>query len=1198
MLKSTATGAEFRATTNDQGIFVFSAVEPGRYSVTVEATGFKRTVAQNIVVEVSQIAQVSIVVELGSVTETVNVMAVQDVINTVSPVLSNVINTRQVQDLPLPSRNPLDLARLQAGIAVVGTDTRNASVGGLRGAATNVTQDGINAMDNFVKTSSFFAISAPSLNSTSEFSIAVGTVGSDSGRGVAQVRLVTASGTNDFHGSLFYQHRNDALNANDFFNNASGVERERERQHFFGFALGGPVVLPRFGEGGDAFWSGRDRSFWFFSYEGFREPFSVTRNRTVLTEQARKGIFRYVGSNGQIQSVNLLQIGNANQLNPLTMAQINAMPLPNNELVGDGLNTAGARFNVPGSNTQDRINLRYDHRLVENTRLGSHRLEFVLNRAKFLLTPDTFNGLESPFPGGIDAEQGSTRWLTTIALHSNFGTTTNELRWGHQRAPVGFLRQSDPDGPFFINLSSVTDFNNTFMSQGRNTMVYQLADNFIVPRGSHTFTMGGDFQSITADTFNDAGIHQTINIGTNTANPNGILNSSFPFLPSGSSGTAIANRARTIFNDITGFLASTTQTFNVTSPTSGFVEGATRARIFKQRDLALYFQDQWRAKRNLTLNYGLRWEYEGVPTIPNGLSIQPTNVDDIFGVSGPGNLFQPGVFQGSLATTLDFVSGDTGKGLYNDDWNNFAPFFGFAYSPDFRSGWLGKLFGSEGRSSLRGGYSVSYLRDGFTVVSNALGVGTTNPGLIQTAANTTPTGVLTGAGVALTTPNFSVPITDFTNFNINPGNGLWAINPNLRTPYVQQWSFGIERQIASNMALEVRYVANHAIKVFRATDYNEVNIFENGFLQEFLNAQKNLAARGGSSFAPGVPGTVALPILSTLFAGLPASSGFSNSTFINNLNTNNVGAMASSLAFATTFKANRTNLTRNFFVMNPNAAFIRLLDNNSYSNYHSLQVEIRRRLSRGLQFQANYTFSKAITDSNGSQSNLESFRTLRDPGLDRALSDLDQKHRFIANFLYDLPLGSGQRFLNGSSAIVDKMLSGWTIGSIINWQSRPPFFITSNRSTFNSFNPGANPAQLVGISFEEFRQNLGVFRHPAGIFFINPNLLDITTNPTTGRLVSATLKPGLLGPPTPGTFGNFPRNSLTGPAFWQADFSLVKRTSLSERVKLEFTATLLNAFNHANFIYSGENFDDATFGLITSQSGDPRIIHFKFGLRW
>jgi hypothetical protein len=1210
-LTNRETRVDTRTTSNDQGEFVFPQVPPGTYTVAVEATNFKKALATDLIIQVGTASRTTIVLEVGSVTEQVTVTATQDIVNSTTPTLTSVINTRQVQDLPLPARNPLDLAGLQPGVAVTGTNNRDSSISGLRQTSVNLTQDGINAMDNFVKTSSLFAISAPSLNSTSEFSITTGTNDSGSGRGVAQVRLVTRGGTNDFHGDVFYQNINDYFQANNFFNNLTGVPRTRQNQHFFGFDVGGPMFLPRFGEGGPAIWNGKDKAFWFFSYEGFRENFSVTRNRTVLTDLARAGQFRYTGSNGQTQTVNLLNIGNPSftLLNPVTLAQINAMPLPNNTLVGDSFNTAGFRYNVTGTDPSDKYVFRYDHVIVENSKFGSHKAEFVFNKAKFLLTPDTFNALEAPFPGGIDGFQSSTRWLITGALHSTFGNVTNEARYGRQWAPVGFLRKAAPAGPFFTTFASVTNFDNTFMSQGRTTTVNQFIDNLAMPKGNHTIRAGADFQQVFADTFNDAGIEPNITLGSNSRNDNGIIASDFPLLPSGATGSAIVTRAQNVYADLVGLLASAQATLNVTSPTSGFVPGATRSRIFKQRDLALYAQDQWRARSNLSLNFGMRWDYQGVPTIPNGLAIQVTNPQDIFGITGSAdNLFHPNAPAGAAPAkaTLDFVSGDTGKGLYNNDWNNWAPFFGFAYSPDFKSGFLAKVFGPTGTSSFRGGYSISYLHDGFTTISNALGTGTTNPGLIQTAANTTPQGVLSSSGVPLPTVPFVMPVTDRQNFLANPNNALWAIDPNLSIPYVQQWSFGYEREIARDTAIEVRYVANHGTKVWRANNFNEINIFENGFLNEFKNAQKNLAARGGSSFAPGCATCVPLPIFDKFFAGLASSSGYTNATFISNLNQNNVGTMANSLAFSTTYRPNRENpangIPANFFVANPNAAGITLLTNDSMSNYNALQVEVRRRFSGGLQFNADYTFSKALTDARdalgNNQSDLTSFRTLRNKHLDYARSNQDQTHRFVFNSIYDLPVGSGRRYLSSTNAVVDRLIGGWTVGSIVTWQGRPPVFVASNRTTVNNFNSANNPADLVGMSFEEFKKHIGIFRTPTGIYFIDPAILNIVTNPTTGAFVSSQIKPGILAAPAPGVFGNFPINSINGPTYFNIDASLVKRIPITERVKGELKATFLNILNNPNFVYATQNFDSTSFGRITSISGNPRIIHFQFKVTW
>lgn len=1209
-LKQVGTNEESKATTNSQGAFSFPSLQPGKYSASVEAGGFKKTELTEINIEVAQAAKVDINLEVGAVTEQVTVTGTaQEVINTSSPTLSKTITSKQVQDLPLLSRNPLDLARLQAGIAVSGDNIRGASVQGLRGSATNITQDGINAMDNFVKTSSFFAISAPSLNATSEFSITVGTVGSDAGRGVAQVSLVTPSGSNGFHGGVFWQHRNDFLNANTFFNNAAGTPvnpkgtpRNKLRQNFFGIQSSGPVWIPKL-------YDGRNKSFWFFAFEGFREPASRTRNRTVFTPEARTGIFRYNGANGAVQTVNLLSLGNFHSLNPLISAELATMPPPNNDTCGDSdqFNYSCFQWQPSGISPNDKYNGRFDQQLWDSQKWGSHKLEFTFHRAYYLSNPDIVtNSLEAPFPGGVNGFQSSSRTLWSVAVQSTFGgRMTNEARMGHTASPVEFLRETSPTAPFINFGSSVTDPMNRFLSQGRNTQVWQGIDNFSLVKGSHTFKMGTDVQVVTLVNFNDGGTNTVFNLGRNSANESGIVTANFPQLPAGSAGTAIFNRATAIYLDLVGQLGTATKTFNITSPSSGFVPDATNERQLRYNDVSFFFQDAWRMKRNFTFNYGVRYEYAGVPSLPDGLGIQVTNINDIFGIGGPGNLFNPNSKAGNPSATLDFVSGKTGKGLYNKDWNNFAPFIGFAYSPNFESGPLRWIFGGEGRSSIRGGYSISYLRDGLTVITNLLGAGTTNPGLSFGAANNLPQGVLTSGGVAIATPVFKVPRTSAENFAANFNNGLWAADPNLRTPYVQQWSFGIERELNSNTAIEIRYAANHAIKIYRAVDYNETNIFENGFLQEFLNAQKNLAANSGTTFAPGAAGTVPLPIFSALFTGLSSTStsGFRSSGFLTALNQNNIGSMVNTLAYATTYGAGRALLPPAFFVTNPNASFAVVTGNGSYSKYQSLQIELRRRFAAGLQFQASYTLARTLNDGVGSsQSGFATWRTLRNLRLDYQNSGQDQRHRFVSNVVYDLPFGSGRRFLSGLWTPARKAVEGWTASTIVTYQTATPFYITSNRSTYNSFSAGNNPAQLVGITFEEFKKNLGVFKTPVGVFFVNPILLTISTskNATTGAVtVSSKLKDGLMGAPAPGTFGNFPLNSLNGPNYTTTDISLAKRTYFSERGNVELRMTAFNLFNHPNFVYNGQVFDNTSgFGKITSTTGTERQISFVLGINW
>jgi hypothetical protein len=277
------------------------------------------------------------------------------------------------------------------------------------------------------------------------------------------------------------------------------------------------------------------------------------------------------------------------------------------------------------------------------------------------------------------------------------------------------------------------------------------------------------------------------------------------------------------------------------------------------------------------------------------------------------------------------------------------------------------------------------------------------------------------------------------------------------------------------------------------------------------------------------------------------------------------------------------------------------------SNYHSLQVEVRKRFSDGLSFQADYTFSKALTDAPDAQGNnqntLENFRTFRNKRLDYRRSNDDQTHRFVANGLYDMPFGNGRRWFSGANGVVNQVVGGWTVGGIAVWATRPPFFITSGRTTFNAWPVGTEannlPAHLTGMTFEEFKQNVGVFRRPDGVYWFNPDLLNITLNPTTGRFVSSTIKPGIFGAPNAGEFGNFPMNSLNSGRFFTADMSLIKRFPIRESVNFEIKTTFINVFNNANFTYGNSQFDSTSFGRITTTvAGNQRVIHFMGTLRF
>jgi hypothetical protein len=290
-LTDNATKSVKTATSNDDGTFAFNDLRAGTYTVEVEATGFKKTTVPDLVVNVDQTSTVNVDMEVGGVGEVVTVTAsdAQSVVHTENAELKNTVLERQIQDLPLNGRNPITLAGLQAGVNSSGAGTRTASVNGLRGTFTNLTWDGININDPFIRTDGFFGNAAPSVVSVSEFTLTTQNASAADGLGVAQLKLVTPRGTNEYHGQIFEFHRNDVLDANTFFNNAAGrfvasdgqviaglaqvgderLPRPTLLQNQFGFNIGGPFQLPRFGEGGER-WYGKDKLFFFFFYEGTR----------------------------------------------------------------------------------------------------------------------------------------------------------------------------------------------------------------------------------------------------------------------------------------------------------------------------------------------------------------------------------------------------------------------------------------------------------------------------------------------------------------------------------------------------------------------------------------------------------------------------------------------------------------------------------------------------------------------------------------------------------------------------------------------------------------------------------------------------------------------------------------------------------------------------------------------------------------
>src|SRR6266496_813377 len=295
-LVDTGSKEQKTVTTNEEGSFTFTNVRPGTYMISTEATGFKTTEVRNVLVHVDTPAVLSLVLEAGGVAETVSVTASdsQSLIRSEDAKLSTVIDVRQVQDLPLNGRNPINLAGGAAGVNT-NTNVRQSVINGLRGSFSNITWDGISINDNLVRTDSLFGVNTPSVAGVAEFSLTTQNAGPDEGLGIAQVKLTTPRGGSSYHGSVFDYYRNDKFDANAFFNNAGGLPKPKLLQHQYGGNVGGPFAVPRFGEGGPSL-ALKKKLFFFFFYEKTNTTQDFTPLRTVLSAGARTGDFTYLAT--------------------------------------------------------------------------------------------------------------------------------------------------------------------------------------------------------------------------------------------------------------------------------------------------------------------------------------------------------------------------------------------------------------------------------------------------------------------------------------------------------------------------------------------------------------------------------------------------------------------------------------------------------------------------------------------------------------------------------------------------------------------------------------------------------------------------------------------------------------------------------------------------------------------------------------
>jgi hypothetical protein len=747
----------------------------------------------------------------------------------------------------------------------------------------------------------------------------------------------------------------------------------------------------------------------------------------------------------------------------------------------------------------------------------------------------------------------------------------------------------------------------------RNTPVKQGSANFTWARGAHVLTFGTNFSQIntwgsanTGTAFvNTVSFAVAANDPVNFGNTGIFTTTNFP-----NSAPGDRTNAAALYALLTGRVSSIARSVNLgeTNKTYGVFPPVTRTR---QREIALFIQDSYRLRPNFTLTYGVRWDRLEPPEDLIGIYTRP-GYEGVWGISGVGNIFNPYATGGVVPQYYPVEPGTPGFKTFN---KMFSPSLGFAWVVPKSDNKLFSWFTGNGGAVIRAGYAISTIREDAGRLGNAWGNNqgrtvtlTIDPGNFP-AEFGTPGSVLfrdarLPARVAPTAPSYPIPLA--------AGNSVGDFDPNLKTPYVQSWTFSIQREITKDTVLELRYVGNRGNRLWRNVNLNEVNIFENGFLDEFKIAQENLRIARLTNSASvnfgnqGLPGQRNIPVIQT------ALGTTSDTTFATNIERGLAGTVANNIATNATRMTNltRAGYTQNWFRVNPTSVSgaANLYINSGGSFYNALQIEVRRRLSAGLLVQASYAFSKGLSDVFGEGVG-GSYTTFRNGQLDHGLSPWDIRNAIKLNWIYELPFGPKKRFLNGwTNGFARKAIEGWEIASVARVQSGTPLNVTSGRSTFNQNDSGI---VLYNISVQDLQKQLTIRKTTSPttglgvVYYLPQDFIDNTQaafevgGRNLGQLDRS--KPYFGPPTTPGQLGY--NVYLNGPLFQKWDFSLVKKTHIGERANVEFRTQFLNAFNMTNFnvatlassVTVGNGFGQVTSAyqdLNNTQDPGARVIEF------
>lgn len=1234
-LVDTRTEVVYTTKSGPDGTYRFPKLSPGPgYTLTVSKDGFQSVSITGLYIPVAITATRNISMQIGTVNQTVEVHSEGSVsLNTTDVTIGNNFDMRAVELLPNQLRdNPANLLRLQPGVVSASQNddfgaSRDGSVTGARADQDNLTVDGIDASDFGIGASFGFAATIP-IDAIQEFRTEVANPLPQNGRGSgAQTIITTRSGTNDWHGSAREYHRNTITEANTFFNNKSNTPRTALIRNQFGANLGGPVL--------------KDKLFFFFDYDGRRDGSQVSVTQFTFLDHVYQGKIAYINNNpgcgpfSTIQSTpNCISFLNQAQIaaldpcsqpnppgpctgvtpgfNPNLLAFINKrFPHSNLPSGGDGLNSGALVFNAPAPFNENNYVTRIDWNITPNqkafTRFNFHNSDAINGSAG--IVPIWFPG--DPFTA--PAITRDLAWVIghTWTINQNL---VNQFTYGETRASSNFPINYNPGGSvYFLNWFSFTPPSPPFERQTTSRQVLPIPtfrDDFNIMHGAHSIQLGAVFKPIrTRSTLVNDFVFE--NLGANIQSPG--LDPSLRPSNILSDPNVDPNGIATLswdgyFQSFLGVISQIQSSHNYSRSGSVFPHGAGARRDYRYYQYEGYAQDTWRVRRDFTLTYGLRYQYDSVPYETNGYesSAFGTDLNSILAIRLAAGLAGVSGYSSSpiLTYTLAGKANKGAPGLYDSQPWGFSPRLSMAWNPSYRNGLLGSILGDH-KTVLRAGSSLIYDQPVLSAINFIQDQGS----YLFSSNQSVVFGGSTKAAFLASAPRFvdpSVPVLDpppppfQTSFipgnagtPANPiltgaANNLpnYLIDPHLKTPYSLTYSFGLQRELPASFQLEVDYVGRFGRRLLSLADAAQIVDFtdpqsKHTLVNDTVTLEQLARANTNPANVPALPFFENQSALAGGSCGALASSlfGFSNCTQL--LYAFNQAGLQ---------QGNLGNLVQ-FFTSNhllpPGVGLPSQFNSNLYvsnkgwSAYNGLIATLRKRMSNGLQMDFNYTFAHSLDNSsivannvgNGIPGGLIALCDAINLKVCRGNSEFDITHSIVVNAIYDLPFGHGRHFGANSSAWLNQIIGGWQMAGITTWRTGLAFPVVSGVHTTATsadglaiFN-GDRAALTEGIHTDPNQNN-------AIQFFADPAKALAAFSPVTGLQV-----------------GN--RDILRGPHFSNWDLAVVKTFPIhSEKYRLTFRTDAFNAFNHTNFSLPNANINSPTFGQITTTSSAPRVLQF------